>query len=135
MRWSFAKFPSLSEIQTLSHNLLVRKTSNHPIVIGMPKNLPPGTFKWFQAVLPSQNQLCLCVYLRNKYGYQIGSAMVKYEMLWTGSIIAPGVQIYKFEEDQMSSFWDMTCYDSIIGISLIFLSKVKLLFEVKLFQW
>ena len=58
----------------------------------------------------------------------------KYMMLQTGSFIAPGVQIYKFEVDYMSSFQDMTYYDSIIGISLnFFLSKVKLLFEVKLF--
>ena len=46
----------------------------------------------------------------------------------------PGVQIYKFEADWMSSFQDMTYYYSIIGIFLnFFLSKVKLLFEVKLF--
>ena len=30
--------------------------------------------------------------------------MEKYEMLWTGSVIAPGVQIYKFEADWMGSF-------------------------------
>ena len=60
--------------------------------------------------------------------------MEKYEMLWTGSIIAPGIQIYKFEADWMSSFQDMTYYNSIVGIFLnFFLSKVKLLFEVKLF--
>ena len=54
-------------------------------------------------------------------------------MLWTGSIIAPRVQIYKFEADPMSSFQDMAYYDSIIGIFVnFFLSKVKLLFEVKL---
>ena len=34
--------------------------------------------------------------------------MKKYEMLWTGSVIAPGVQIHKFEADQMSSFQDKT---------------------------
>ena len=45
--------------------------------------------------------------------------MEKYEMLQTGSVITPGVQIYKFEADQMSSFQDMTYYDSIIGIFLI----------------
>ena len=28
----------------------------------------------------------------------------KYEMLWSGSVITPGVQIYKFEADWMSSF-------------------------------
>ena len=59
--------------------------------------------------------------------------MTKYEMLWTGSIIAPGIQIYKFEADQISTFQDMT-YDSITGIFLnFFLSMVKLLFKVKLF--
>ena len=40
----------------------------------------------------------------------------RYEMLQTGSIIAPGIQIYKFEADQMGSFQDMTYYDSLIGI-------------------
>ena len=42
--------------------------------------------------------------------------MEKYEMLQTGSIIASGVQIYKFEADLINSFQDMTYYDSIIGI-------------------
>ena len=98
----------------------------------MPKNLNAGTFKWFEVVLPDQKQLC--VFLRNKYGFQIGNTMQKYEMLGTGSIFAPGVQIDKFEAYQMSSFQDMTYYDSIIGIFLnFFLSKVKLLFEGKLF--
>ena len=41
-------------------------------------------------------------------------------MLQTGSIIALGVQIHKFEADQMSSFQDNTYYDSIIGIFLNF---------------
>ena len=59
--------------------------------------------------------------------------MEKYKMLQTGSVIAPGVQIYKFEADWMSSFQDMIYYYSIIVIFLnFFLSKVKLLFEVKL---
>ena len=58
----------------------------------------------------------------------------KYEMLQTGSIIAPGVQIHTFEGDQMTSFQDMAYYDRIIGNFLnFFLSKVKVLFEVKLF--
>ena len=42
------------------------------IAIGMPKNLHSETFKLFQAVLPGQKQLC--VFFRNKYGYQIGNA-------------------------------------------------------------
>ena len=46
--------------------------------------------------------------------------MEKYKMLWTGSVIAPGVQIYKFEADQMSSFQNMAHYDSIIGSFLNF---------------
>ena len=44
----------------------------------------------------------------------------KYEILWTGSIIAPGVQIFNFEADQMSHFQDMKYYDSIVGIILNF---------------
>ena len=68
------------------------------------------------------------IWLTNRKCYK------KYEMLHIGSVIAPGVQIYKFEADQMSSFQDMAYYDSIIGIFLnFFLSKVELLFEVKLF--
>ena len=55
-------------------------------------------------------------------------------MFQIGFIIAPGVQIYKFEANRMSSFQDMTYYDLTIGIFLnFFLSKVKLLFEVTLF--
>ena len=34
--------------------------------------------------------------------------MEKYKILQTGSVIACGVQIYKFEVDWMSSFQDMT---------------------------
>ena len=33
------------------------------------------------------------------------------KLLETGSFIAPGVQIYKFEADWMSTFQDMTYYD------------------------
>ena len=45
-----------------------------------------------------------------------------------------GVQIYKFEADWMSNFQDVTYKYSIIGIFLnFFSSKVKLLFELKLF--
>ena len=44
--------------------------------------------------------------------------------------IAPPVQIYKFEADQMSTFQDMTYYSIFLNF---FLAKVKLLFEVKLF--
>ena len=55
-------------------------------------------------------------------------------MLQTGSVIGSGVQISKFEAYQMSNFQDMILYDSIKGIFLtFFLSKVKLLFELKLF--
>ena len=43
-------------------------------------------------------------------------------------------RLYNFEADWMSSFQNMTYYDSISGIFLnFFLSMVKLLFEVKLF--
>ena len=81
----------------------------------------------------SWSKTTLCI-LKDKYGSQTGNAMEKHKMLWTGSIIAPGVQIYKFKADQMSSFQDMTYYDSIIGIFLnLFLSKANFMFEAKLF--
>ena len=51
------------------------------IVISTSKQLDVQTFKWFWAVLPGQKQLC--VFLRNKYGHQIGNAMEIYEMLGT----------------------------------------------------
>ena len=44
----------------------------------------------------------------------------KYKILRTGSVIACGVQIYKFEVDWVSSFQDMTYDYSIIGICLRF---------------
>ena len=54
--------------------------------------------------------------------------MEKYKMLQTGFVISPGVQIYMFEADWMSSVQDMTYYYSVIGVFLnFFLSKVKLL--------
>ena len=127
MRVIFAKFPLLSELQTLPHNLLIRQTSKHHHCnwhAQKPEN------RDFQVILSSSSwsKTTLCIF-RNKYDYQIGNAMEKYEMLWTGSVIAPGVKIYMFEADQMSSFQDMTYYDSIIGIFLnFFLFKVKLLF-------
>ena len=84
-------------------------------------------FEWFFLV---KNNF---VYFKEQIWLPNWNPMEKYEMLQTGSTIAPGGQIYKFEEDQMSSFQDMTYYVSIIGIFLnFFLSKVKLLFEVKL---
>ena len=59
------------------------------IAIGIPKNLYAGNLEWFWAVLPGQKQLC--VFLRYKYGFQIGNAIEtinsiftrkKQEMLW-----------------------------------------------------
>ena len=46
------------------------------------KNLYTGTFKWFLAVLSGQKQLC--VFLRNKYGFQIGNAKKKQTLFWPG---------------------------------------------------
>ena len=46
--------------------------------------------------------------------------MEKYKILQTGSVIAHGVQIYKFEVDWMSSFQDMKYCHSIIDICLRF---------------
>ena len=37
--------------------------------MGMPKNLNARIFKWFWAVLSGQKQLC--IFLKNKYGFQI----------------------------------------------------------------
>ena len=52
------------------------------IAISMPKRLQVGIFKWFWAVLPGQKQLC--AFFRNKYGFQIGSAMEKKTLFWPG---------------------------------------------------
>ena len=73
------------------------------IVISMTKNLYARALKWFWAVLPGPESI-VCVLLRNKCGFQIGYAMEKYKMLQTGSVIAPGVQIYKSEADSRSGF-------------------------------
>ena len=76
----FAKFPLLSKKQTLSHKLFIRQTSNHHHCNWhAQKPACQGLSKWFQAVLPSQKQLC--VFLRNKYGFQIGNAMDKITVL------------------------------------------------------
>ena len=63
------------------------------IAIGTPKNLQAGTFKWFQAVLPGQKQL-FCVFLRNKYGSQIGNAMEEI--------------LYFDQEDILKMAWNFT---------------------------
>ena len=53
------------------------------VAIVMPKNLWAKTFKWFWAVLPGQKQLC--VFLRNKYAFQIESySMEKIKSIWPG---------------------------------------------------
>ena len=72
----FAKFPLSSKIQTLSHKLLVRQTSNHHHCNW---HAQTPTCRDIQVILSSSSwskQLCLCI-LRNKYGYQIGNVMVK----------------------------------------------------------
>ena len=63
----------------------------------MPKNLKAGTFEWFQAVLPSQTQLHLCIF-RKKYGYQIEHAMKKINPVlnWTKCSKCFILHTYKF---------------------------------------
>ena len=108
--------PICVKFQTFSNTgqkLLVRQTSNQH---HCDQHAPKPLCKNFQVILSSSSwSKKLCVFLRNKYGSQIGNAMEKYKMLQTGSVIAPGVQIYKFEADWMCSFQDM----STIGIFLI----------------
>ena len=82
-KWDvFAKFPLLSKIQTLSHKLLVRQTSNHHHCNQHAQNL---LFKDFQMILSSSSwsKTTLCN-LRNKYGYQIANAMEKLTLFWLG---------------------------------------------------
>ena len=87
MRGFFCKFPLLSRIQTLSHKLLVRQTSNYHHYNW---NARKSTGKDFQVILSSSSwsKTTLCI-LRHKYGYQIGNAMEKYKMLQKGSVITP----------------------------------------------
>ena len=95
MRVIFAKFPLLREIQTLSHKLLVRQTSNHHHCDwSCPKNWYAVTFKWFWAVLPGQK---ICVFLRNKYDFQIGNAMEKWTLFWPGRNAQNGLILHAFE--------------------------------------
>ena len=75
MRVTFAKFPLLSKMQTLSCKLLVRRTSNH------------HHCNWYaQKAICIDFQVILCIsswsktmlyIVRNKYGFQIGNAMGK----------------------------------------------------------
>ena len=75
MRVIFAKLSLLSKIQTLSQKLLVRQTSNHHHC-NWNAQKPIG--KYFQVILSSSScQKQLCVFLRNKYGFQTGNAMEK----------------------------------------------------------
>ena len=61
------KFPLLSEIQTLSHKLLVRQTSNHPHHCNQYTQKP--LCRDFQVISSSYSwsKTALCI-LRNKYG-------------------------------------------------------------------
>ena len=81
----FCKFPVLSKMQTLSQKLLVRQTSNHHHCDKHCQKSKCKDFKWFWAVLPGQKQLCL--FLSNKYGFQMGNVM---EMIT--SVLIPSQQ-------------------------------------------
>ena len=70
MRVIFAKFPLLSKIQTLSHKLLSDKLLTTTIAIGMPKNLYAGFSSDFEQFFLVKNNF-LCIFLKNKYGFQI----------------------------------------------------------------
>ena len=75
MRVIFAKFTLLSMIQTFSHKLLVRQTSNHHHCNW---HAQKSTSMDFEVILSSSSwsKTPLCI-LRNKYGIQIGNAMEK----------------------------------------------------------
>ena len=76
--WDKDQISLLSEIQTLSHKLLVRQTSSsHYHCDQYAQKL---VCKNFQVILNSSSWSKKCsVFLRNKYGSQIGNAMEKYE--------------------------------------------------------
>ena len=75
MRFIFAKLPLLNEIQTLSHKLLVRQTSNHH---HCDHHAPKTYMQWlssdFEQFFLVKN-IFIYVFVRNKYGFQIGNAM------------------------------------------------------------
>ena len=54
-----AKFPLLIKIQTLSHKLLVRQTSNHHHCNQHAQKHKCQDFQSFSAVLPGQKQICV----------------------------------------------------------------------------
>ena len=59
----FAKFPRLSNMQTLSHKLLIRQTSNyHHSKSACPKTYTQGFSSDFWADLPCQKQLCFYIF-------------------------------------------------------------------------
>ena len=69
----FCKFPLVSKIPTLSHKLLVRQTSNHYHCNWHAQKL---VCRDFQVILSSSSNN-LCVFLRKKYGFQIGKCYGK----------------------------------------------------------
>ena len=110
--FTFCKIPIIkTEIQTLSHKLLEsEKLLTTTTVIGMPKsNWYAVTFKWFWAVLSwSKN---LCVFLRNKYDFQIGNAMENINSVLTRKkcskwLDTPCIWIFWTCWFQWHRFWD-----------------------------
>ena len=62
MWFFFSKFILLIKVQTLSHKLFVRQTSNHHHCNWHAQKLYAGNFKQIWTVLPGQKQLDLCIF-------------------------------------------------------------------------
>ena len=111
MRVIFEKFQLLSKIQTLSHKLLPRQTPNHHHCNW---HAPKPLCKDFKVILSSSScSKTTCVFLRNKYGFQIGKGLEKNKlyfdqeempkMAWYSMYI--GFWTWWF---QWHRFWDCT---------------------------
>ena len=79
----FCKIPIIKQDTNFIYltNFWLDKHLTTTIAIGMPKNLYTVIFKWFWSLLPGQKQLC--VFLKNKFGFQIGNAMEKNKTILT----------------------------------------------------
>ena len=79
----FAKFSLLNKIKNVPHRVLVRHTSNHPLQLACLKTYMWGLSSDFEQFFLVKNNF-LCVFVMNKYAFQIGNAMEKLNSILPG---------------------------------------------------
>ena len=92
MRVICAKILLLSKIKFYLTNCCSGNLLITTIAIGMPKNFNAGFSSDFEQFFLGKKQLC--VFLRNKYGFQIWNAMEKNKLFWPGRNVQNGLILH-----------------------------------------